>query len=600
MPAAPLPPFPLGYAPLPHGGRNTDDPLPQHLVPQHLVPQHPVLPQDPAPGDHTAPAPGQPDRAFGRMMRGRSARRTGRLLRSAFGVLAVALLVAAGPVHGEGPSTAPAALIGPPVPAGQQTLLPAAAAPAAPGRHVDLRPVELGLRFDLIAPAEVSGLRYFRTGGDSVAHTARLWDPAGRALGSLTFPAATTVGWQYASFDQPLPLGAGKGYTASYHTSVGYAAEPGWFGRPHPGGSSLGTATAGVYTYSSSTALPSSSYKGANYWVDLLLRARSAVPAPVPAATPPAATPPAAASGATVALPPAPRTGGQSGATAAPGSAPHTQPAGPIAPAATAAPMTVGYLGDRSKLRVIDGPATAPAGTTWSNGTLLVAGSGVVLDGVLVKGSVDYSGSGTLTVRNSVIEASGKSWSVVLGRDPAGTLDISDSTIVWPTGVQPPGSSWGNGAVHGDSRMVLVRDDISGTPDGIQQGTGNSLFQQNYIHDLATLPGTHNDGIQLYEGPGVRIIGNYIDLKGYSGTQNSAVFVANAGNGYDRPVVSGNYLAGGGYQLRLESGALNATVTDNRFGPLNGGWGEVLVSPGASVAVWSGNVAANGSVLPRP
>jgi hypothetical protein len=260
----------------------------------------------------------------------------------------------------------------------------------------------------------------------------------------------------------------------------------------------------------------------------------------------------------------------------------------------------VGFLGDRSALRVIDGAATAPAGTTWSNGTLVVSGAGVILDGVYVRGSIDFSGTGALTIRHSVVEATGRAWSVVLGRNADGTLDISDSTISWPAAVRPPGSSWGNGAVHGDSRMVLVRDDISGTPDGVQQGTGNSLFQQNYIHDLATLPGTHNDGIQLYEGPNVQIIGNYIDLKGYTGTQNAAVFVAHGGDGYDRPHVSGNYLAGGGYQLRLEAGALDAVVTDNRFGPLAGGWGEVLVSPGATVAVWSGNVRADARPLPPP
>jgi hypothetical protein len=259
----------------------------------------------------------------------------------------------------------------------------------------------------------------------------------------------------------------------------------------------------------------------------------------------------------------------------------------------------VGFRGDRGSLAVIDGKDSAPPGTSWVNGTLVIGSGSVTLTHVWVKGSIDFDGSGTLTVTDSVVQANGSSWSVVLGRNPAGRILISDSTIVWPQDVAPPSDDWGNGAVHGDARMVLRRNDISGTPDGVQQGSGNSTFEGNYIHGLRSLAQSHNDGIQLYGGPNVVIRGNYIVLDGPPEFQNAAVFLSDDGGGFTGPVVDNNYLLGGGYVLRLEDGCKSAVVTANDFGPL-AGYGEVDVTAGASVDLWRDNVTATGRLLPRP
>ena len=232
---------------------------------------------------------------------------------------------------------------------------------------------------------------------------------------------------------------------------------------------------------------------------------------------------------------------------------------------------------------------------------LQVDGSNVTLDGVWVKGSVQQSGSGTLTIRNSIVEASGKSWSVVGASSGSGArLDIRDSDLFWPRGVPAPGSSWGNGVVHGDADMTLLRNDISGSPDGVQQAGGDSTFEQNYIHDLWVGADTHNDGLQLYGGPNYDISYNYIELNGYDGHQNAALFLSDDGDASPGPQIIGNYLSGGGYQLRLESGATQAVVLGNIFGPLDGGFGHALVNQGASIARWEDNVDSDGDVVPRP
>ena len=267
-------------------------------------------------------------------------------------------------------------------------------------------------------------------------------------------------------------------------------------------------------------------------------------------------------------------------------------------------PGEVGFLGDASMLRVIDGPENAPEGTQFSTGVLVTVDANLTLDGVHLKGSIDYGHAGTLTIRNSIIEAVGGFHTVINVSNPRGIIDISDSTVTWPESVPTPQPPWGSGAINGDARMIVVRCDISGTPDGIQQGSGNSRFEENYIHDLAILGeppnNTHNDGMQFYLGPNIQVLYNYIELDGYNGVnQNAAVFFGE-GDGIAAPVIVGNYLSGGGYQLRLEAGVTDATVIGNQFGPIAGGFSEASISPGATVVVWAGNVTASGANLTQP
>lgn len=284
-----------------------------------------------------------------------------------------------------------------------------------------------------------------------------------------------------------------------------------------------------------------------------------------------------------------------------------TQPGGPPPGNGTApAPGTVGYRGDRAKLKVVDGPGSAPPGTTWNSGALRFRGN-VTLDGVYVKGGIEYNGGGTLTIKNSVIEGNHNSWSPLLGN--SGHINVSDTTITYKDD-QWPGDKWGNGAIHGDATVTVVRCDISGTPDGIQNGPGNSTIEQNYIHDLlraGTYPNnTHNDGIQSYGGPNTVIRYNRIDIsadgKSYDGThQNAAVFIMEGDAGQTTGLqIVGNYLAGGGYIMRVGASARGAIITDNKFGTTAGGWGEALIDKGATIAAWSNNVSSSNKQINKP
>jgi hypothetical protein len=283
---------------------------------------------------------------------------------------------------------------------------------------------------------------------------------------------------------------------------------------------------------------------------------------------------------------------------------PSSRPAGALPPDTVPVAGQVGVRTPVADLRAINSQAGLPAGATWSGGQVIVRGANVTFERVYVKGSIEYLGTGTLTIRDSIIEGNANGWAVVLGR--SGHLTIEDSTLRW---VGPPRQTWGNGAVHGDSTMTLRRNDISGTPDGIQVGPGRSLIEQNYIHDLAMLGvypnNTHNDGIQSYGGPDLFIRYNRIDIskdgKAYDGThQNAAIFVQPGGTPCTNLQLIGNYLSGGGFILRLESPTRDATVVGNNFGPTTGGWGTHLVERGTTFTQWADNRDSAGRTIAQP
>lgn len=291
--------------------------------------------------------------------------------------------------------------------------------------------------------------------------------------------------------------------------------------------------------------------------------------------------------------------------TAPPTTAPPTTvPPPPLVPAGTyPARGAVGFRGDAGSLRVIDGPEDAPAGTTWQGGYLQVDAANLTLDGVYVRGGIDFYGGGTLTIRNSIVEFGYGAWLTILGRTPGQTIDIRDSTLRYRAGATPSMSDPAAIQIQAGLTIVALRNDISGSTDGIQAAGPNTRIEQNWIHDLALVGvypnNTHNDGVQVYDGQNMVIANNRIEV-GFDGQhQNAALFFQPGGGNSINVTISGNYLQGGGFTLRLE-GPTTARVTGNTFGPLEGGaWGTHYVLDGAQTTEWTANVRTDGSTVSR-
>ncbi|WP_437307761.1 DUF4082 domain-containing protein [Sorangium sp. So ce388] len=159
----------------------------------------------------------------------------------------------------------------------------------------DTQAVELGVKFRASVAGQITGVRFYKSSSNTGTHTGRLWSAAGQALASVTFTNESASGWQVARFDAPVPIQANQTYVVSYHAPNGrYSASNSYF-------SSAGRASGplyafrdgesggnGVYKYGAS-GFPTSTWRGSNYWVDVLFQSSSEATPPAVAISSPAA-----------------------------------------------------------------------------------------------------------------------------------------------------------------------------------------------------------------------------------------------------------------------------------------------------------------------
>lgn len=273
-------------------------------------------------------------------------------------------------------------------------------------------------------------------------------------------------------------------------------------------------------------------------------------------------------------------------------------------------PGSVGYLGATSSLAVYQPGGAALPGCQWLSYGLRCDNDNYTFDHVWIKGGVYWTGVGTFTLTNSIVQGgTGTEWYDIVGHPsnsgtitPTPGIVVRDSTLAWIPGKTYPCCTdvapiW---SVYGNQYVDAERDDLSGFPQGLPGGVGSSAID-NYIHGLVQNDPSsprHIDGVYNQSGSGWLVEGNYIDAPVRTDV-TAALF------DQDSPmdtgvVVKDNYLAGGAYNLVNDS-ASGMDVEDNTFGPSV--YGHVA-PPGGTVqgtySVWSGNVDTSGNVVPKP
>ena len=157
--------------------------------------------------------------------------------------------------------------------------------------------VEVGVRFKADLDGSITGVRFYKATANTGTHIGNLWSASGTLLATGTFTGETASGWQQLTFSAPVDITAGTTYVASYYAPRGhYSASSAYFYVPSPvGGNTLdssplhalsanGGGGNGVYTYSSGTTFPVSTYNGENYGVDVVFTPKLP-PGPVGAVT---------------------------------------------------------------------------------------------------------------------------------------------------------------------------------------------------------------------------------------------------------------------------------------------------------------------------
>ena len=94
----------------------------------------------------------------------------------------------------------------------------------------DPNAVEVGVKFRSDQAGFITGLRFYKTSGNTGTHVGHLWTAEGTQLAEATFSGETASGWQQVSLDSPVAIDANTTYVASYHAPNGdYAASNNYF-----------------------------------------------------------------------------------------------------------------------------------------------------------------------------------------------------------------------------------------------------------------------------------------------------------------------------------------------------------------------------------
>lgn len=462
----------------------------------------------------------------------------------------------------------------------------------------DTHSTDVGVRFQSDVAGQVIGVKFYKGSGNTGTHIGYLWSNTGTQLASVTFTNETSSGWQEAMFSTPVDISANTPYVVSYIAPVGhYSYTHSYFASaPHSNGdltASQDTVSShnGVYTYTAG-AFPSSSYMSTNYWVDVDFSAALVSPSPSASSTSPSPS---------------------SSPSQSPSSSPSSSPSQSVSPSASPSgtptntgyvqPGTVGYLGDPNALTVYQPGGAAPTDCSWQSYGLRCDDANVTWDHVWIKGSVYWNGTGTITVTNSIIQGgTGSAWYALLGHNTNVSMVVKDSTLGWlPGQVMPSGVDAGPVWNLQGGTIDVERCDLSGMSQGLDPGA-NSIVKDNWIHNLfqngTSSSPTHLDGVYSQGGGNILIQGNYIDVPVRSDT-TAAIFIQDRGSTDTGISILNNYLNGGAYNLRNQTG-INVDVENNTFG--NSVWGFVgdLSGYPGTYGTWAGNVDSNGNAINKP
>ena len=160
--------------------------------------------------------------------------------------------------------------------AGGYTIWPTNPVPAIVDGN-DPGAVELGVKFTSDVAGTVTGIRFYKSATNTGTHVGNLWSSNGVKLGTVTFTAETTSGWQQVNFSPPLQIQANTVYVASYFAPNGhfsgnldYFAAQGVDTPPLHTPANGVSGGNGVFAYGAASTFPANSYRSLNYWVDVV------------------------------------------------------------------------------------------------------------------------------------------------------------------------------------------------------------------------------------------------------------------------------------------------------------------------------------------
>ncbi len=118
--------------------------------------------------------------------------------------------------------------------------------------------LELGVKFTADVDGFITGVRFYKSSGNTGTHIANLWTSTGQLLATATFTSESASGWQQVNFATPVAITAGVTYVASYYAPNGhFSVDRSYFSSSYNSGSLHVPVSGGVFRYGSSSGFPS-------------------------------------------------------------------------------------------------------------------------------------------------------------------------------------------------------------------------------------------------------------------------------------------------------------------------------------------------------
>lgn len=220
-----------------------------------------------------------------------------------------------------------------------------------------------------------------------------------------------------------------------------------------------------------------------------------------------------------------------------------------------------------------------PAGVTLTpSGDVVVNKAGAVISGLDIKGTV-YINAPNVTLENCKITSPAF---YVVRVSPGVTGAVVQNCEINGVGTGNDGSC----GIAGQG--TFIGNNIYNVENGIALSSGNSVIQDNYIHDLKASGSPHYDGIQIDGGISNVTISHNTVVNPH--TQTAAIMIDNYFGPISNIKVDGNLLVGGGYTVysdaQFSGGSITGvSITNNHIG--GGYWGPVNFNQ--SSPVYTGN-----------
>ncbi|HEY3183008.1 MAG TPA: Ig-like domain-containing protein [Gaiellaceae bacterium] len=131
--------------------------------------------------------------------------------------------------------------------------------------------LELGVKFTLDAPAQLSAVAFYKDGAETGTHVGRLWTADGILLAGVPFAAETASGRQEQALPTPIALAAGVTYVASVGVNNAFVQTLGGLNTPIGSGPLHSVLGENAVFADAAESFPTQSFLSSNYFVDVVV-----------------------------------------------------------------------------------------------------------------------------------------------------------------------------------------------------------------------------------------------------------------------------------------------------------------------------------------